>query len=129
MTGIRRQASNRLGARGARQRRRLRGAWGPYTGVHQYSRVGESVMTASNTKLSLDAALFSIVAGDRARWVGVNHVGLERRGFSRVRRQQIKRAFHILIQSQLSLSRALESVRKKSLPSAFPPNTSMCWGI
>ncbi len=101
---------------------------GAYTGVHQYSRVGESVMTASNTKLSLDAAPFSIVAGDRARWVGVNHVGLERRGFSRVRRQQIKRAFHILFQSQLSLSRALESVRKKSLPSAFPPNTSMCWG-
>lgn len=86
---------------------------GAYTGVHQFSRVGESVMAASNTKLSLDAPPFSIVAGDRARLVGVNSIGLKRRGFSRERQDRIKRAFRILFQSQLQLAQALESVREE----------------
>ncbi len=86
---------------------------GAYTGVHQFSRVGESVMAASNTKLSLDAAPFSMVAGDRARLVGVNNVGLKRRGFSRERKRQIKRAFQILFHSQLRLEAALEVVREE----------------
>jgi UDP-N-acetylglucosamine acyltransferase len=84
---------------------------GAYTGVHQYSRVGESVMAASNTKLSLDAPPFSMVAGDRARLVGVNNVGLKRRGFSRVGQDRIKRAFQILFHSKLRLTQALETVR------------------
>ncbi len=86
---------------------------GAYTGVHQFGRIGEAVMTASNTKLSLDAPPFSLVAGDRARWMGINHVGLKRRGLSRERQQQIKRAFHLLFQSQLRLEDALESVREE----------------
>lgn len=86
---------------------------GAYTGVHQFARVGESVMAASNTKLSLDAPPFAMVAGDRARLVGINHVGLKRRGFSRERQQQIKRAFHLLFHSQLRLEEALESVREE----------------
>lgn len=84
---------------------------GAYTGVHQFARVGTGVMTASNTKLSLDAPPFAMVAGDRARLVGVNNVGLKRRGYSRERQQQIKRAFHILFRSQMQLSTALEAVR------------------
>ncbi|MFB0978372.1 MAG: acyl-[acyl-carrier-protein]--UDP-N-acetylglucosamine O-acyltransferase, partial [Myxococcota bacterium] len=80
-------------------------------GVHQFARVGESVMTASNTKLSLDAPPFSMVAGDRAKLVGVNNVGLKRRDFSSERQQHIKRAFHILFRSQILLGAALEAVR------------------
>jgi UDP-N-acetylglucosamine acyltransferase len=84
---------------------------GAYTGVHQNSRVGESVMAASNTKLSLDAPPFSMVAGDRARLVGVNNVGLKRRGISRVGQDRIKRAFQILFHSELRLSQAVATVR------------------
>jgi UDP-N-acetylglucosamine acyltransferase len=86
---------------------------GAYTGVHQFARVGESVMTASGTMLSLDAPPFSIVAGDRARFVGINQVGLKRREFSRERQQQIKRAFHILFRSKLSLAEACEILREE----------------
>jgi len=84
---------------------------GAYTGVHQFGRIGESVMTASGTRLSLDAPPFSLVAGDRARLMGVNHVGLKRRGFSREVQQQIKRAFTLCFHSQVRLPEALESVR------------------
>jgi UDP-N-acetylglucosamine acyltransferase len=86
---------------------------GAYTGVHQFSRVGESVMAASNAKLSLDAPPFAMVAGDRARLVGVNSVGLRRRGFSKDAQKQIKHAFHILFHSRLRLAVAVDRVREE----------------
>ncbi len=86
---------------------------GAYTGVHQFSRVGESVMSASNAKLSLDAPPFAMVAGDRARLVGVNAIGLRRRGFSPETQRSIKRAFRILFQSHLRLRVALDRVREE----------------
>ena len=86
---------------------------GAYTGVHQFSRVGESVMAASNAKLSRDAPPFSMVAGDRARLVGLNSVGLKRRGFTRQQVQTLKHAFHIIFHSRLQLQDALAQVRSE----------------
>jgi UDP-N-acetylglucosamine acyltransferase len=83
---------------------------GAYTGIHQYVRVGESVMAAGGTKLSLDAPSFTMVAGDRARLVGLNSVGLRRRGFAAETRRQIKHAFHLIFQSKLLLEVALARV-------------------
>jgi UDP-N-acetylglucosamine acyltransferase len=86
---------------------------GAYTGVHQHARVGESVMAASNAKLSQDAPPFSMVAGDRARLVGVNNVGLKRRNFSREAMRSVKHAFHIVFHSKLRLELALTRVRNE----------------
>ncbi|MEE2673247.1 MAG: acyl-ACP--UDP-N-acetylglucosamine O-acyltransferase [Myxococcota bacterium] len=86
---------------------------GAYTGVHQHTRVGESVMAASNAKLSQDAPPFAMVAGDRARLVGVNHVGLKRRNFSRDTMRSVKHAFHIVFHSRLRLDSALARVRQE----------------
>lgn len=83
---------------------------GAYTGLHQFARIGESVMVAGGSKLSLDAPPFSMVAGDRARLVGLNAVGLRRRGFSAKTRAQIKHAFHLIFQSKLRLEEALARV-------------------
>ncbi|MFP6641211.1 MAG: acyl-[acyl-carrier-protein]--UDP-N-acetylglucosamine O-acyltransferase, partial [Myxococcota bacterium] len=79
---------------------------GAYTGVHQYCRVGESAMTASGAKLSLDAPPFSLVAGDRARAVGLNEVGLRRRGVDSESQRALKRAFRIIFRSGLRLEEA-----------------------
>lgn len=86
---------------------------GAYTGVHQFARVGESVMAASNAKLSLDAPPFSMVAGDRARLVGLNSVGLGRRDFDADQRKALKRAFHVIFHSRLRLEEALDRVRSE----------------
>jgi UDP-N-acetylglucosamine acyltransferase len=86
---------------------------GAYTGLHQHARVGESVMVAGGAKLSLDAPPFSMVAGDRARLVGLNTVGLRRRGFARETRSQIKRAFHLIFRSKLRLEDALARVEEE----------------
>lgn len=83
---------------------------GAYTGLHQHARVGESVMVAGGAKVSRDAPPYAMVAGDRARIVGLNSVGLRRRGFDAETRARIKHAFHLIFQSKLRLEEALARV-------------------
>ena len=84
---------------------------GGLSGVHQFARIGESVMVAAASALSKDAPSFALVSGRRARVKGINVVGLRRRGFSAEVRAEIKHAFHILFNSKLRLDLALERVR------------------
>lgn len=69
---------------------------GGYTGVHQFTRIGESAMCAADAKVSRDVPPFSLVHGSRARFVGPNVVGLKRRGFPPATVRAIKRALAIL---------------------------------
>lgn len=89
---------------------------GAYTGLHQRARVGESVMVAGGAKVSRDAPPFTMVAGDRAKVIGLNSVGLRRRGFSKETRAQIKHAFHLVFQSKLPLEEALGRVDEEIGP-------------
>jgi UDP-N-acetylglucosamine acyltransferase len=84
---------------------------GGLSGVHQFARIGESVMVAAASALSKDAPSFALVSGRRARVKGINVVGLRRRGFSAEVRAEIKHAFHILFNSKLRLEPALERLR------------------
>jgi len=86
---------------------------GAFTGVHQFCRVGESTMCAGNAKLRKDAPPFSMVAGDGARVVGINIVGLRRRGFAEETIREIKHAFHLLFNSRLRLQDGLKRVREE----------------
>jgi len=67
-------------------------------------------MAAGGTKLAMDAPPFTMVAGDRARLVGLNAIGLRRRGFPQKTRSLIKHAFHLIFQSKLLLKEALARV-------------------
>lgn len=83
---------------------------GAMTGVHQFVRVGESAFTGANSMLNRDVPPFVRVAGDRARFAGMNTLGLERRGFSQEALAQLKHALHLLFHSKLLLAQALERV-------------------
>jgi len=86
---------------------------GAYTGVHQFTRIGESVMVAGNAKLVQDAPPFCLVKGDRAVLAGLNVVGLRRREFSAGTRKALKHAYHILFQSKLLQEVAFAQVREE----------------
>lgn len=83
---------------------------GAKSGIHQFVRVGESAFTAGGSMVTKDVAPFSRVAGDRARFIGVNRINLERRGFDPERIAVIKHAFHLLFQSRLLFGAACERV-------------------
>jgi UDP-N-acetylglucosamine acyltransferase len=83
---------------------------GAHAGVHQFCRVGESAFVGAGTKLTLDAPPFARVLGARARFAGINSVGLGRRGWPAERVAAIKHAYHLLFLSKSRLEPALARV-------------------
>ncbi len=61
--------------------------------VHQFCRIGESVMVAGHASITRDVAHFTMVA-ERDEIVGFNAVGLRRRGIGRAAVAELKQAFH-----------------------------------
>ena len=88
--------------------------FGAMTGVHQFVRIGEAVFTGANSMISKDAPPFTKVVGDRARFAGLNTIGLERRGFPHDVVAALKHAYHVLFQSKLLLAVALARVEDES---------------
>jgi UDP-N-acetylglucosamine acyltransferase len=62
-------------------------------GVHQFCRVGEGVMISGNASISRDIPPFVMVA-ERDAIIGLNLIGLKRRGVPRAAIVELKRAFH-----------------------------------
>ena len=87
--------------------------FGGMTGIHQFVQIGESVFTAANAMLSKDAPPFARVGGNRARFLGINRIGLERRGFSAEVIESLKHAYHILFRSKLRLEPAMARVERE----------------
>jgi len=86
---------------------------GAMVGVHQFCRIGEHSFTGAGTRLSRDVLPFARVAGERARFVGVNAVGLRRRGFAPAKVAELKHAFHVLFHSKLRRAAALERLERE----------------
>ena len=63
--------------------------------VHQFCRIGESVMVGGGARISRDIAPFTLVT-ERNALIGLNVVGLRRRGFKRDVIEEIKRAYRAL---------------------------------
>lgn len=60
--------------------------------VHQFCRIGESVMVAGHASITRDVPHFTMVA-ERDDVIGFNAVGLRRRGFSRPAIAELKAAY------------------------------------
>jgi UDP-N-acetylglucosamine acyltransferase len=86
---------------------------GAMSGIHQFVRIGESAFTAGNSIVTKDVPPFAKVAGDRARFLGVNTVNLERRGFEKDRIATIKHAYRLLFQSKLLFEQACARVESE----------------
>jgi UDP-N-acetylglucosamine acyltransferase len=64
-------------------------------GVHQYCRLGEGVMVSGNASLSRDVPPY-VMAAERDDIIGLNLVGLKRRGFSHTAIAELKQAFQMV---------------------------------
>jgi UDP-N-acetylglucosamine acyltransferase len=87
--------------------------FGAMSAVHQFGRIGAHTMIAAGAMVSQDVPPFTMVAGDRARIVGVNSVGLERRGFSAEAVAALRRAVRTLFYSRLRREEAMAQVRER----------------
>ncbi|WP_429884921.1 acyl-ACP--UDP-N-acetylglucosamine O-acyltransferase [Geoalkalibacter halelectricus] len=83
---------------------------GGLSAIHQFARVGAHVMVSGGAMVNQDIPPYTIAQGDRARTVGLNLVGLKRRGFTEETISAIKLAYRLVFRSGLRLEEALARV-------------------
>lgn len=85
-----------------------------FTGIHQFCRVGKHAFIGGFSVITQDVPPFCRVAGSRPPvLLGLNSVGLRRRGFSRERLKALKEMIKILFYSNLNTSQGLTRIQSK----------------
>jgi UDP-N-acetylglucosamine acyltransferase len=91
---------------------------GGYTLIHQFCRVGSYASSGMGSALNKDLAPFLLAAGHYARLIGLNRVGLRRRGFSRETVAGIDSVFRVLLRDRGRLDNAEVQSLANSHPEA-----------
>jgi len=81
---------------------------GAFSAVHQFCRVGDHAFIGGATICTQDVLPYVKTVGSRpAKSYGINHIGLERKGFQKETIEALQRAYRILVRSKLRLEDAL----------------------
>lgn len=86
--------------------------------IHQFVRVGCHAMIGGGFRVPQDVCPFALVGGYPLKTVGLNMVGLRRRGFTASQVGPLKVAFKLLFQSGLNTSHGLERIEAEVQPTA-----------
>lgn len=70
---------------------------GGFTLVHQFCRIGAHAFTSMGCALNRDLTPFTMASGNYARAIGINRVGLQRKGFSAEAIDALRRCFRLLV--------------------------------
>ena len=85
--------------------------------VHQFTRVGAHVMVGGGSKIRTDVPPFIKADRDPLSYMGLNSVGLTRRGFEKERIDEIHNIYRVIYQKGFNISQALDEVEKEFKPS------------
>lgn len=85
---------------------------GAYSGVHQFCRVGREAFVGGYSVVVKDALPFAISQGNHAKCYGLNRVGLKRKGYPKETIENLHHAYHLLLNSKLNTSQAIEKIRE-----------------
>ena len=83
---------------------------GGLSAVHQFCRIGCHTMISGGAMVAQDIPPYTVAQGDRAKTMGLNLIGMKRRGFSEETIRGIKKAYRIIFRSGMRLEEALEMV-------------------
>jgi UDP-N-acetylglucosamine acyltransferase len=87
------------------------------TFVHQFSRIGSHVIIGPLCKVRMDVPPFIKAERDPQSFMGLNIVGLTRRGFGKERIDKIHDIYRTIYLKKMNISQALENVEKTFAPS------------
>jgi UDP-N-acetylglucosamine acyltransferase len=87
------------------------------TMVHQFAHIGAHVMIGGGAKVRIDVPPFIKADRDPLSYMGLNSVGLTRRGFGKERIDKIHEIYRAIYQMGMNISQALDYVEKE-FPSA-----------
>ncbi len=86
--------------------------------VHQFCRIGAHSMTQGGSKVSKDIPPYVTAAREPLSFVGVNAIGLKRRGFTNEQIEQIQEVYRYVFQSKLNTTNAIAAVLENMESSA-----------
>lgn len=81
--------------------------------VHQFVKIGAHSMIGGGFRVPQDVCPYALMAGYPLKVVGVNKVGLKRRGFSNDALRALDQAFKFLFHSGLNTSQAVERIKNE----------------
>ena len=85
--------------------------------VHQFTHIGAHVMIGGGSKVRIDVPPFIKADRDPLAYMGLNSVGLARRGFLKERIDEIHNIYRAIYQNGMNFSQALDHIEK-----SFPPS-------
>ena len=83
---------------------------GGFTGVHQFCKLGRLSFTGVSSVVLQDVPPFIRLAGTPSRPNGLNTIGLRRHGYDQKTRLALKRAYKLMLRSNLLRAEALRAV-------------------
>lgn len=83
---------------------------GGLSAVHQFCRIGCHTMISGGAMVTQDVPPYTVAQGDRAKTMGLNLIGLKRRGFSEDAIRGIKKAYRLIFRSGIRLEEALVKI-------------------
>jgi UDP-N-acetylglucosamine acyltransferase len=91
----------------------------PYSGVHQFCRIGRHAFIGPYSVVKQDVMPFSLTSHKPELAVfGANSIGLERRGVSKESVEALQTAVRLLTRANLNTSQAIERIRAEVPPCA-----------
>ncbi|MDP3358378.1 MAG: acyl-ACP--UDP-N-acetylglucosamine O-acyltransferase [Lutibacter sp.] len=78
--------------------------------VHQFIHIGEHAMVSGGSLVRKDVPPFSKAGKEPLSFIGINSIGLRRRGFSTEKIREIQDIFRILYQKNYNTTQALEKI-------------------
>lgn len=82
-----------------------------FVGIHQFVKIGRHSLISYISKVTQDIPPFIIAGGSPLTFMGLNIVGLRRRGFSNERIAKIKEAYRFIYSDKYNVSDALKAVK------------------
>jgi UDP-N-acetylglucosamine acyltransferase len=86
---------------------------GGNTGVHQFTAIGEHAMVAATIMVSQDVPPFILAGRSPAHYLGLNVVGLRRRGFNTEDIESLKHAYSFLYDKGMNVSQAVKVIENE----------------
>ena len=89
---------------------------GGLSAVHQFISIGDHAMISGGSLLRKDVPPYTKAAKEPLSYVGINSVGLRRRGFSNERIFEIQKVYRAVFQMKLNVSQAITFIEKELPP-------------
>jgi UDP-N-acetylglucosamine acyltransferase len=86
--------------------------------VHQFARIGGHVFVGGGGKVRIDVPPYVLADREPLAYLGLNVVGLQRRGFEKERIDEIHNIYRALYQNGMNFSQALDYIEKEFRQSA-----------